>query len=78
MDYPDVNDNQREIVATYGHLLVNTGGNDPLDLLQRLQWPGDGARKNRLMTTNVVVFILATGVQAQVTLLARLKKEGLI
>jgi len=62
---------KEEIVAKYGHLINNTGGNDPLELVKRLEEP-------RLMSTNVVVFTLAVAVEGQIALLQRLDKEGLL
>jgi hypothetical protein len=62
----------QEIVAKYGHLLGNTGGNDPLDLLKRLR------TENRLMTTNIVVYLLAVAVESQINLLKRLHDRGMI
>lgn len=76
--YPDVTDSQKDICARFGHLLTNTGGNDPVDLLQDMQRPGTDARPNRLASTNVVRFTLAVGVQSQVWLLQRLEREGLL
>lgn len=61
-----------KIVEKYGHLLTNTGGNEPIDLLRQLN------TNDRLMSVNVVVFVLAVGVQSQIGLLARLEKEGLL
>lgn len=76
--FPDVHEWQRELVARYGQLLTNTGGNDPLDLLQDLQRPGTDDQPNRLMTTNVVRFLLAASINAQLSLLARLERDGLV
>lgn len=60
------------IVEKYGHLLNNTGGNDPIDLLRRL------ATNENLMTVNLPVAVLAIAVLSQIRLLARLEKEGLL
>lgn len=72
--YPHVTDLQRDIVARYGEHLNNTGGNDPLDLLNRLANP----KSRNLATTNIVVFTLAVSVQSQVGLLAHLEREGIL
>jgi hypothetical protein len=77
-EYPHVRDWQRNIVAAYGDLLNNTGGNDPLDLLNDLQRPGTDERPNRLMSVNVVRFSLALGVSCQVSLLRTLIEKGRI
>lgn len=61
-----------EIIAAYGHLLTNTGGNDPAELLDDL------AKDRRMASTNVVRFTLAVAVQSQVDLLKRLHREGLL
>ena len=77
-NFPDVRPRQREIVERYGDLFTNTGGNDPLDLLQDLQRPGTDDRPNRLASSNVVRFTLAVAAQAQAALLARLEDLGRI
>lgn len=59
-------------LTPYLDLLNNTGGNDPQNLLDRLN------NEDRLMHTNVVVAVLASMCQAQLTLLLRLKEEGLL
>lgn len=50
------------IVEKYGHLLNNTGGNDPIDLLRDL------ATNDRLMTVNLPVAVLAIAVKSQITI----------
>lgn len=60
----------KQIVAEYGELFNNTGGNDPIDMLRALN------TNKRLMSVNIVVFVLATAVQSQIVLIKRLKKEG--
>ena len=70
--YPHTTETQRRIVATYGEHLNNTGGNDPLDLLERI------ATQERLLSTNLPVAILAMSVSSQITLLATLEKAGAI
>jgi hypothetical protein len=72
-DYPRVSDLEREVIETYGHLFNNTGGNDPLDLLNRFNEPG-----STIARTNFVVFTLATAVHAQVLLIVTLVKKGLL
>ena len=63
---------QVRVVEKYGHLLNNTGGNDPIDLLRDLN------TNDRLLTVNMPVAILAIAVQSQLGLLIRLEKEGLL
>lgn len=60
------------VIEKFGHLLNNTGGNDPLALLNRYH------TDDNLMKTNIFVFTMATAVDAQVTLLRRLMKEGIL
>lgn len=62
---------EEEALEKYGHLLNNTGGNDPAELIERLK---DG----KLFSTNVVVYLMATEVRSQLNLLRRLHKEGLL
>lgn len=64
--------NYVELAAKYGDLLVNTGGNDPLELVADLDLD-----KN-MMTTNVVRFVLAVGVQSQLLVLSKTgtREEG--
>lgn len=54
-----------ELAEKYGQLLVNTGGNDPLELVADLDLD-----KN-MMTTNVIRFVLAVGVQSQLLVLGK-------
>ncbi|AWN07800.1 hypothetical protein HOT31_gp130 [Microbacterium phage Hendrix] len=63
---------QERIVEKYGHLLNNTGGNEPLELLRRLN------TEERLMTTNMPVAVLAIAVQSQISLLITLERESVI
>jgi hypothetical protein len=56
----------------YRPLVGQTGGNSLEELLQRLD-----TEKN-LIRTNLPVFVLAVAVQAQVHLLQRLHREGLL
>ncbi len=72
MPNPDITPRQAELIARYGHLLNNTGGNDPADLLHDLK-----TSKN-LAATNIVVFTLAASVQSQLTLLGTLESQGLL
>lgn len=60
------------VIEKYGHLMNNTGGNEPLELLRRLN------DDDRLMSTNIVVATLAMGIHAQVQLLKTLEKNGLL
>jgi hypothetical protein len=72
--YPHVYDWQYPLVEKWGGFLQNTGGNDPLDLLNDLQ-----NRDNiHFAATNIVRFTLAASVGAQLTLLARLETAGLL
>lgn len=68
--YPDVPIWKRELAARFGEQLVNTGGNDPLELMQDL------VSDKRMMSTNVVRFLLATAVESQIGLLRRLEQAG--
>lgn len=67
-----INPEDARVAQKYAHLLNNTGGNDPMDLLRRLD------TERNLATTNIFVFTLAAAVQSQVTLLRRLEKEGML
>ena len=71
---PNVPDWQKEIVKKYGDLLNNTGGNDPLDLLNDFQ----SATGGRMINTNLPRWSLAMGVYCQVHLLECLERHGLI
>ena len=66
------------VVDRFGSLLNNTGGNDPLDLLNDFLRRGTEDRPNRLMTTNVVRWSLAMGVYCQVILLRDLVDKGFL
>ena len=63
---------QINLIARFGSLLTNTGGNDPAELLYRLE-----TEKN-LASTNLVLFVLASSVSSQVGLLSKMEKEGLL
>lgn len=63
---------ERELCGKYGHLLTNTGGNDPLELLDDLN---DPTYKN-FASTNLPRFVLAASVSAQIGLLMRLERDG--
>lgn len=76
--YPHVRPWQFPVVEKYEGLLVNTGGNDALDLLNDMQRPGTDTRPNRLMSTNVVRFTLAVAVQSQVQLLHLMDEKGML
>ena len=71
-EHPYVTDRERELVEKYGDLLNNTGGNDPLDLLNDFNKP----QPNNLMAVNVVRFVLAMAVHSQIVLLGTLEREG--
>lgn len=58
------------VLAKYGPQLTNTGGNDPADLLHRLN------TEDNLVRTNLPVFTCAVAVQAQVELLKKLVEAG--
>jgi hypothetical protein len=73
-DYPHVKDWQRDIVARYGEHLTNTGGNDPLDLINDLQDPAQVG----FGRTNMPRFVLAVAVDAQVALLSVLELRGIL
>lgn len=70
--HPHVSERTAAIVERYRDKITNTGGNDPLDLLDDLSNP---ARKN-MAATNVVRFSIAFAVLAQVQLLAVLENDG--
>lgn len=74
--YPDVPDWQKAIVKEYGELFVNTGGNDPLDLLQDYNRPSTPNRPNTLAKANIVRFSLAVSVSGQVCVIQKLKEAG--
>lgn len=76
--FPDVYEWQWALLGKYGDLLTNTGGNEPADLLQRMQTPGKEPNGNRLASTNIVVFTLAVGIASQLSLLRSLERAGLI
>lgn len=73
-DYPHVAAWQFGIIAKYGDLLVETGGNDPRDLLNDFQKPSP----NNLMAVNIVRFTLAMGVRTQVAVIQKLQDAGLL
>ncbi|WP_394941189.1 hypothetical protein [Psychromicrobium sp. YIM B11713] len=58
------------ILENFGHLLTNAGGNEPAELLRRLN------TDDNLVTTNLPVFTMAVAVQAQVHLLKELIETG--
>ena len=63
---------QNHIIARFGSLLSNTGGNDPAELLDALE------TETNMAYTNDFRFVLASAVSSQVGLLARMEKEGLL
>ena len=58
---------QLQIVKDYGHLIVNTGGNDIVELCER---------KDINMFSNVPTALLQSCVQSQVILLTALMAKG--
>ena len=60
------------ILNNYGSLLNNTGGNDPAELLE------DFYNHENMFATNIVRYLLAMAVLAQVTLIKTLIREGLL
>ncbi len=74
VEYPSLYDWQVPILEKYGHLLNNTGGNPPAELINELQ----GQKGARLMQVNIVRYLLAFGVSTQVSLLHDLLKQDLL
>lgn len=62
-----------ELAETYGDMITNTGGNAPMDLVNRLESDGQ-----RLAHTNIVVYTMAMAVEAQLNLLDRLQSAGML
>ena len=60
------------ILNNYGSLLNSTGGNDPAELLL------DFYNDEHMFATNIVRYLLAMAVYAQVTLIKTLIREGLL
>ena len=60
------------ILNNYGSLFNNTGGNDPAELLE------DFYHHENLFATNIVRYLLAMAVYAQVALIKTLIREGLL
>ena len=60
------------ILNNYGSLLNNTGGNPPVELLE------DFYNDEHMFATNIVRYLLATAVLAQVTLIKTLIREELL
>lgn len=73
-EHPHVTAKERETIKRYGHLFNNTGGNDPMDLLNDFNKPSP----NNLMRVNIVRFTLAMAVHAQVGIIRTLHDEGII
>jgi hypothetical protein len=61
-----------EHLEKYRPLISNTGGNSVENLLDRLK------NEEGLAFSNIVVFTMAISVECQISLLARLYKEGLL
>lgn len=62
-----------ELAETYGEMITNTGGNAPMDLVNRLENDGQ-----RLAHTNIIVYTMAMTVEAQLSLLDRLQAAGML
>ena len=62
-------DEEREMAQKYGHLFGNTGGNDPLELMER-----EGVN----YFNNPIVAELQGSCYSQTTLLLKLKKQGML
>ena len=60
------------ILNNYGSLLNNTGGNDPAELLL------DFYNHEHMFSTNIVRYLLAIGINAQVYLIKTLIREELL
>ena len=58
-------------IRPYYKYLINTGGNDPEELVQRLD-------DNNLLKVNLPVGLMALSVESQIRLLQRLSDEGLL
>ena len=67
-EYPYVSARELSVIERFESVLVNTGGNDPRELINDLGDP----KHARMMSTNVVRFVLAVAVQSQVRCLRRL------
>ena len=61
-----------KVLETYGHLFNNTGGNPPIELLEDLR------DDTRMFSTNIVRYLLAFAVEAQVELVRTLQAEGVL
>lgn len=72
--FPHVYPWQFPIVDQYSEVLNNTGGNDPLALLNEFQKP----MPNSMSFSNMPRFVLAVAVSSQVALLGHLKHHGMI
>lgn len=70
--YPNVTSTQKRLIEKYRSFITNTGGNDPEDLLQRLQGPGG----EKLAQSNIIVWAMAYDIKGQVALLNRLEGSG--
>ena len=64
--YPNVPHWQQDVVRRWGACLNNTGGNDPIELLERFY------SEKYLLSTNMPVYLLAFGVHVQSLLLRHL------
>lgn len=62
-------DEEREMAKKYGHLFCNTGGNDPIELMER-----EGVN----YFNNLIVAELQVSCRSQATLLAKLREQGML
>ncbi len=63
---------KHEILTTYSRFINNTGGNSPLELLNSLE------HDESMFATNIVRYMLAFAVQAQLHLLMDLRRAGML
>ena len=70
--FEHVSDVDKIVIDHYREFFNNTGGNDPVELLDDLQ-SEHGAN---MMQTNVVRYLLAFAVHSQTILIKRLMREG--
>lgn len=68
--FPHVTPRQHDIISRNAHRLNNTGGNDPLDLLNDFNRPN-----NRDLQVNIARYLLGFAMLSQVTLLQQLDER---
>jgi hypothetical protein len=73
-EFPNLYDWQIPILQKWGHLLNNTGGNAPADLLNQIQ----SQKGADLLQTNLPVYLLAFGVHTQIQVIHTLQSRGII